>query len=111
MGADELGKKFAEKHRCEYCHDTGWYGNNGPGMRGNSEYHPCDMCKAPQQPERCACTTSRDQWKADCAELAEEIGAIINRLERDDVTMTVEGAIFIQQVGDKAKAVLERVKK
>ncbi|MCP4536023.1 MAG: hypothetical protein GY832_02655 [Chloroflexi bacterium] len=32
--------------RCEYCDDTGWYGDKGPGMRGNSEYMPCDMCEA-----------------------------------------------------------------
>ncbi len=31
---------------CEYCHDTGWYGDNGPGTRGNRECMPCDMCKA-----------------------------------------------------------------
>ena len=27
---------------CEICHDTGWYGNNGPGRRGNREFTPCD---------------------------------------------------------------------
>jgi len=35
------------KFKCEDCHDTGWTGDNGPGIKGNREYHPCD-CK--QQP-------------------------------------------------------------
>lgn len=29
---------------CELCNDTGWYGDNGPGIRGNREYIPCE-CK------------------------------------------------------------------
>jgi hypothetical protein len=29
---------------CEYCDDTGYYGDNGPGIDGNTEYHPCDQC-------------------------------------------------------------------
>ena len=27
------------------CNDTGWYGDNGPGIRGNSEYVPCECRK------------------------------------------------------------------
>jgi len=27
---------------CEQCHDTGWYGDNGPGIKGNWEYNPCE---------------------------------------------------------------------
>jgi hypothetical protein len=29
---------------CEYCEGTGYYGDNGPGITGNTEYHGCDMC-------------------------------------------------------------------
>ena len=36
------------KSRCEYCHGIGRYGDNGPGLRGNAEYRPCDMCSAPR---------------------------------------------------------------
>jgi hypothetical protein len=32
---------------CEYCRGTGWYGDHGPGIKGNSEYMPCDMCGKP----------------------------------------------------------------
>jgi len=30
--------------KCEACNDTGYYGDNGPGIRGNREYQPCDQC-------------------------------------------------------------------
>ncbi len=30
---------------CEYCHGTGYYGDNGPGIEGNGEYHECDQCE------------------------------------------------------------------
>jgi len=30
--------------KCELCEDTGWYGGNGPGRRGNAEYIPCEIC-------------------------------------------------------------------
>jgi hypothetical protein len=29
-------------YKCEQCHDTGWYGDNGPGIKGNREYQPCE---------------------------------------------------------------------
>jgi len=36
---------------CELCEGLGWYGDNGPGILGNSEFVQCDcgvtdMCKA-----------------------------------------------------------------
>lgn len=30
-------------YKCEVCKDTGYYGDNGAGIRGNREYQPCDM--------------------------------------------------------------------
>jgi hypothetical protein len=30
---------------CEMCHDTGYYGDNGPGISRNNEYHECDHCE------------------------------------------------------------------
>jgi len=27
---------------CELCKNTGWYGDNGPGIKGNREYIPCE---------------------------------------------------------------------
>lgn len=27
---------------CPDCHGTGWYGDNGPGIKGNSEWCPCE---------------------------------------------------------------------
>lgn len=32
---------------CETCQDTHFYGDNGPGIRGNSEWQPCDQCSPP----------------------------------------------------------------
>ena len=29
---------------CELCNGSGWYGDNGPGIRGNREYVPCEYC-------------------------------------------------------------------
>ncbi len=42
---------MSAKKKCEYCYDTGYYGDNGPGIRGNREYHPCDMCRADREAE------------------------------------------------------------
>ena len=30
---------------CELCAGTGWYGDNGAGIRGNKEYVPCERCR------------------------------------------------------------------
>lgn len=27
---------------CEDCKGTGWYGDNGPGIKGNEEYNKCE---------------------------------------------------------------------
>jgi len=29
---------------CELCAGSGWYGDNGPGIKGNREYVPCERC-------------------------------------------------------------------
>lgn len=31
-----------KQFKCEVCQDTGYYGDNGPGIRGNNEYQLCD---------------------------------------------------------------------
>jgi hypothetical protein len=31
-----------KKEKCEDCRGTGWYGDNGPGIIGNSEFHECE---------------------------------------------------------------------
>jgi len=41
-----LGRK---KYKCELCNDTGWYGDNGPGIAGNREYIPCECRKKPPE--------------------------------------------------------------
>jgi hypothetical protein len=33
---------------CEVCMGTGYYGDNGPGIKGNGEYQPCDQCNTPR---------------------------------------------------------------
>ena len=30
--------------KCDLCNDTGYYGDNGPGIENNTEYHQCDKC-------------------------------------------------------------------
>ncbi len=40
------------KYKCEECHDTGWYGDNGPGITGNREYQRCE-CGATTQHSTC----------------------------------------------------------
>lgn len=38
-GACALG---ARRYQCEECQDTGYFGDMGPGIRGNNEYTECD---------------------------------------------------------------------
>ena len=45
------------KYKCEKCHDTGYYGDLGVGIKGNNEYIPCE-CRQAVKP------TALDQWKA-----------------------------------------------
>jgi len=33
---------FPPTKDCEDCNGTGWCGDNGPGIKGNNEYGPCD---------------------------------------------------------------------
>jgi hypothetical protein len=33
---------------CELCNGTGFYGDNGPGQKGNREYVQCDCTKTKQ---------------------------------------------------------------
>lgn len=41
--AEIIGNYLRRKaYKCDDCHDTGWYGDNGPGIRGNREYAPCE---------------------------------------------------------------------
>jgi len=39
---------MTEKKKCVYCNNTGYYGDNGPGIERNQEYMRCDMCKSYQ---------------------------------------------------------------
>jgi hypothetical protein len=32
----------ARRYQCDECRDTGYFGDNGPGIRGNNEYTECD---------------------------------------------------------------------
>ena len=35
---------MSKEIKCETCMDTGYYGDNGPGIKGNREYQRCDLC-------------------------------------------------------------------
>jgi len=53
---------------CEICKDTGWYGDNGPGRRGNKEYIACE-CKAEgKEPIENTCKWERMDDESDCYE-------------------------------------------
>jgi len=43
---------------CEYCNGTGYYGDNGPGITGNTEFMECDYCH-PSQPKKLPYTARR----------------------------------------------------
>jgi len=38
----QLMEDIMKKYKCEQCHNTGWYGDNGPGIGGNREYVRCE---------------------------------------------------------------------
>lgn len=37
-------------YKCETCMDTGFYGDNGPGVKDNREYQRCE-CKKDLKPD------------------------------------------------------------
>jgi len=37
-------------YKCEMCHDTGYYGDFGVGIKGNNEYIPCECRQASKPP-------------------------------------------------------------
>ena len=46
---------------CEQCKDTGWYGDNGPGIKGNREYIPCECRSKPaKRPANPLCTSQAE---------------------------------------------------
>ena len=36
--------------KCEMCNGTGFVGDNGPGIKGNSEYVPCECAEKNVKP-------------------------------------------------------------
>lgn len=40
-------KLMENNYTCETCRDTHWYGDNGPGISGNTEYQLCDCVAKP----------------------------------------------------------------
>ena len=46
------GNYANDGEKCEACNDTGWYGDNGPGISGNREYHECDCCTPVERARR-----------------------------------------------------------
>jgi hypothetical protein len=44
---------------CDLCRDTGFYGDNGAGMRGNREYQPCECDAASRSRRAIARRTAR----------------------------------------------------
>ena len=55
----EIANKSVPNEPCEACADTGWYGDNGPGIKGNRECHPCDQCMPFQRATRNAAPIER----------------------------------------------------
>ena len=53
--------------KCETCQDTGWYGDNGPGIKGNNEYQRCE----------CKCTPTGTHPCPGCQELQAELQAAV----------------------------------
>jgi hypothetical protein len=48
-----------EKFKCEQCKDTGFYGDNGAGVRGNREYAVCE-CRT--KPTPAPATSAAGEW-------------------------------------------------
>lgn len=44
-GTDRTDKFVPADKKCLNCKGTGWYGDNGPGRRGNSELAPCECTR------------------------------------------------------------------
>jgi hypothetical protein len=40
----------SRRYKCDECHDTGYFGDMGPGRAGNNEYVPCD-CRRDTRPD------------------------------------------------------------
>ena len=47
-----------KQYKCEQCQDTGWYGDNGPGIKGNREYIRCE-CKT--NPKESICDNDEEE--------------------------------------------------
>jgi len=52
--------KYTSKPKCEFCADTGYYGNNGAGCAGNAKIKECDSCTIS---ERCYRTNYKECWR------------------------------------------------
>ena len=85
-------------YNCEDCMDTGWCGDNGPGIRGNREYHPCH-CR-PELPSKEATIKKLKAKLAKISSLALDLPGGIDEnadLENDspeDMTAHIGGLIY-----------------
>lgn len=90
---------------CELCQGTGYYGDNGPGTRGNREYQPCDACRPEgARPWADVLRRALDHWGVESqiamvAEESAELAAAAMHLLRHSRTGDAE-AEFCDEMAD-----------
>lgn len=66
---------------CELCKGSGWYGDNGPGIRGNREYVPCENCNPNRNSENTSEEGKPSKSLIEWAREAREVFASIKAIE------------------------------
>jgi hypothetical protein len=75
-------REICEYQSCEYCHDTGYYGDHGPGIEGNNEYHECDMCTINKYTTLPSVWVEKEQLKAEVERLKKQIKQLTHNQRR-----------------------------
>lgn len=69
--------------KCDLCGGTGWYGDQGPGMAGNSEYQPCEQCRPCRAEDPSRRMIELEAWIREALPMLETAACIVIEDSRD----------------------------
>lgn len=98
-----------ETELCELCRGSGYYGDNGPGIKGNREYVRCE-CQCP--PKEVSLTQQLSLANAEIARLKEELNSaqIIAQVAQDEHVKARHAALGFEEAFNRGSAEITEIR-
>jgi len=95
MDNEKVGSEQNTNYECDNCEDTGFFGPNGPGKDGNSEYANC-WCEA-------------NGTEEEAGRAASDVNTLVIPKTNIDLKQMIESALFfVLDKGEKAKIIISK---